>query len=219
MASIGLNRPVAGFVTQEPTEDRRAVETREAQPVDRAVPAHQRRTVPVRQERIVGYRGRAHVNSFARTSAIDMWLTATVPPILVGGPGVSATGTPSVASPLGRRKNSRWSCTPACRGPTFATHPAGPGERLPGSPPRRRGSRSRSRSRSNATAPTTWSWRTQRIRSPPPVPGFDAREPICQPRSDGHAGSGSAPAHPGRRDGRRHMRSALSAGRPDPREK
>ena len=65
----GPDRPVAGLVTEEATEDRRAVEAGEAQPVDRPVPAHQRGAVPIRKERIVGYGGRAHVSSFARTSA------------------------------------------------------------------------------------------------------------------------------------------------------
>ena len=60
---------MAGFVTEEATEDRRAVEAGEAQPVDRPVPAHQRSAVPIREERIVGYGGRAHVSSFARASA------------------------------------------------------------------------------------------------------------------------------------------------------
>ena len=59
----GPDRPVAGLVTEEATEDRRAVEAGEAQPVDRSVPAHQRRAVPIRKQRIVGYRGRAHVSS------------------------------------------------------------------------------------------------------------------------------------------------------------
>ena len=68
------DRPVASLVTEEATEDRGAVEAGEAQPVDRPVPAHQRRAVPIRKERIVGYRGRAHVSSFARASAgLGIW--------------------------------------------------------------------------------------------------------------------------------------------------
>ena len=65
----GPDRPVAGLVTEEATEDRWAVEAGEAQPVDRPVPAHQRSAVPIREECIVGYWDRAHVSSFARTSA------------------------------------------------------------------------------------------------------------------------------------------------------
>ena len=62
------DRPVAGFVTEKATENRWAVEAGEAQPVDRPVPAHQRSAVPIREKRIVGHRGRAHVSSFARVS-------------------------------------------------------------------------------------------------------------------------------------------------------
>ena len=65
----GPDRPVASFVTEKATEDRRAVEAREAQPVDRPAPAHQRSAVPIRKERIFGYGGRTHVSSFARTCA------------------------------------------------------------------------------------------------------------------------------------------------------
>ncbi len=65
----GPDRPVASFVAEDAAEDRRAVEAGEAQPVDRPVPAHQRSAVPIRKEPIVGYRGRAHVSSSARTSA------------------------------------------------------------------------------------------------------------------------------------------------------
>ena len=43
--------------TEKATEDRRAVEAREAQPVDRTVTTHQRSAVPIRKERIVGYGG------------------------------------------------------------------------------------------------------------------------------------------------------------------
>ena len=50
-------RPVARLLAQQPSEDRRAVEAREAQPVDRAVPAHQRRAVPIRQQGVVADRG------------------------------------------------------------------------------------------------------------------------------------------------------------------
>ena len=50
----GPDRPVTGVVAEEATEDRRAVEAWEAQPVDGAVPAHQRGAVAVRKEGIVG---------------------------------------------------------------------------------------------------------------------------------------------------------------------
>ena len=59
------DRPVAGLFVEEPSEDRRAVEAGEAQPVDRALAAHQRSTVPIRKECVVGYGGRAHMRSFA----------------------------------------------------------------------------------------------------------------------------------------------------------
>ena len=65
----GPDRPVASFVAEEATEDRRAVEAGEAQPVDRPVPAYQRSAVSIRKEGIVGYGGRAHVSSFGRISA------------------------------------------------------------------------------------------------------------------------------------------------------
>ncbi len=54
------HRPVARLLTQQPAEHRRAVETRAAQPVDRPVPAHQRGTVPIGQQRVVGDRGVTH---------------------------------------------------------------------------------------------------------------------------------------------------------------
>ena len=66
---------MARLVTQEAAENRWAVEAREAQPVDRSVPADKRGAVPIRKERIVGYWDRAHVSSFARTSAgSGVWL-------------------------------------------------------------------------------------------------------------------------------------------------
>ena len=106
----GPDRPVASFVTEEATEDRRAVEAGEAQPVDRPVPAHQRRAVPIRKERIVGYRGRAHVSSFARTSAGSVSGSsdeAAGPPIVVGDPSYQP-GMFSVASPERRGPRSGW---------------------------------------------------------------------------------------------------------------
>ena len=65
----GPDRPVAGFLPEEATEDRGAVETWEAKPVDRSVSAHQRGAVPVREKGIVGYRGRAHVSSLTTRCA------------------------------------------------------------------------------------------------------------------------------------------------------
>ncbi len=59
----GPDRPVAGCVTEQATEDRGTVEAGEAQPVDRSVPAHQCRAVSIRKERIVGDRSHAHVSS------------------------------------------------------------------------------------------------------------------------------------------------------------
>ena len=54
------HRPVARRLAQQPSEDRRAVEARAAQPVDRPVQAHQRRTVPVRQQGVIADRTAAH---------------------------------------------------------------------------------------------------------------------------------------------------------------
>ena len=109
----GPDRPVAGFVTEEATEDGRAVEAWEAQPVDRPVPAHQRRAVPIREERIVGYRGRAHASSFARGSAGSYPATPGsgrrrlryalgAPPTEPGGPATMAIHQPGPGRTSGR---------------------------------------------------------------------------------------------------------------------
>jgi hypothetical protein len=50
------DRPVAALVVQQPGEDRRRVEAREAEPVDRASTAHQRRRVAVGEQRVIGDR-------------------------------------------------------------------------------------------------------------------------------------------------------------------
>ncbi len=99
----GPDRPVAGLVIEEATEDRWAVEAGEAQPVDRTVPAHQRSAVPIREERIVGYGDCAHVSSFACTSAgseSGSSGAASVPPIVAGPRGRRhAVDLPAPASP------------------------------------------------------------------------------------------------------------------------
>ena len=65
-------RPVAGFVIEEATEDRGAVEPREAhQSIDPH--GYQRSAVPIRKERIVGYGGRGHVNSLAMDAQDPIW--------------------------------------------------------------------------------------------------------------------------------------------------
>ena len=65
----GPEEPVPGVLVEEATEGRGAVEPWEAEPVDRPIPTDQRSAVPIRQERIVSYGGRGHVNSFARGCA------------------------------------------------------------------------------------------------------------------------------------------------------
>ena len=67
------DRPMVCSVDEEATEDRRAVEAREAQSVDRTVMAHQRSAVPIRKKRRVGYGGRAHVSSWP-LDAVDRFL-------------------------------------------------------------------------------------------------------------------------------------------------
>ena len=55
--------PVPGLVVQQPPEHRRAVESREAQPLHRSLPVHQRGRVAVGQQRVISDRREAHDRS------------------------------------------------------------------------------------------------------------------------------------------------------------
>ena len=64
-----------GRLAQQPTEDRRAVEARAAQPVDRTVAADQRGAVPIGQQGVVGDRARTHRWSNPRDRVVGGHLT------------------------------------------------------------------------------------------------------------------------------------------------
>ncbi len=95
------DRPMSGGVVEDPPEDGGRVEPGEAQPVDRAAPAHQRATSAVRQQRVVGDRQSAH--------ALDS-LTA----LRRAGADRSRTGrrgpaaSPRAARPAPRCRRARW---------------------------------------------------------------------------------------------------------------
>src|SRR3954452_14042077 len=69
-----------GGLAEEPSEDRRTVEAREAQPVDRAVEADERGAVPIGEQCVVGDRARTHRWRSSTRSATDGGVDVVVVP-------------------------------------------------------------------------------------------------------------------------------------------